>query len=59
MDVASAVAVLQENVKTLFINGEQMRTDINAIRDRLPNWAVWAFTIGGALIGSLITLCMK
>ncbi len=41
------IAVLQQRVKTL----ESSDTEQWRLLDRLPNWAVWVMTAGGAVIG--------
>jgi hypothetical protein len=52
------LAVLETKVTSM----EVALREIKLMCDRLPTWAVWAFTIGGMVIGSLITLlamCVK
>lgn len=52
------IAVLETEMKVLAESVKELRSLV----DRLPNWAVWAFTLGGGLIGSLLTWlisCLK
>jgi hypothetical protein len=52
------LAVLETKVTSM----ETALREIKVMCDRLPTWAVWSFTIGGMVIGSLITLlamCVK
>jgi hypothetical protein len=43
-------------LETKVTNIETALKDIRDMCERLPTWAVWAFTLGGGVIGSLITL---
>ena len=61
-DIASDIAVLKERTRTLEDGMAKLEELIEKVHDRIPNWAVWAFTIGGGIIGSLLTWlisCLK
>lgn len=63
-------ARLEEQIKTLFANGERreqaihdLRQDIKEIKEtlanRLPNWATFALATLTAVVGGLIGLIIK
>lgn len=60
--MAEAIAELRQQVRQLeSADAEQWRA-LDALRDRLPNWAVLVMTFGGTLIGFLahwLASCLK
>lgn len=62
LDVAQAIATLQQQVKQLEQTDAEQWERLDALRDRLPNWAVLVLTAGGGLIGFLahwLASCLK
>lgn len=60
--MAEAIAELRQQVKQLESADVEQWTRLDALRDRLPNWAVWVMTTGGGLIGFLahwLVSCLK
>lgn len=48
------LAVVAERVKILEVGERDQWELLEKVRDRLPNWAVWAMVGGGGLIGFLV-----
>ena len=56
MELEAKVAVLQTHVEGHGAAIERLEQIVEKVRDRLPVWATWTMTIGGGIIGALVTL---
>lgn len=52
-DMVESIAELRQQVKQLESADADQWKKLDVLSDRLPNWAVWVMTAGGALIGFL------
>lgn len=58
-DHIATIAGLNARVKNLEGADADQWKKIDAIRDRLPNWAVVVMSIGGAIIGYLLNWALS
>jgi hypothetical protein len=59
---ASEIEVLKRRADEHERTMEKLELLIEQVRDRLPNWATWAMTFGGMMIGGLfsfLVMCLK
>ncbi len=56
MELEAKVAVLETRVDGHETSIETLELLVEKVRDRLPVWATWTMTIGGGIIGALLTL---
>lgn len=61
-DMGERLAVLESRAEQQEFTEREQWQLLEKIRDRLPNWAVWAMTISGGIIGALVSWlvsCLK
>lgn len=60
--MASAIAELRQQVRTLELSESEQWRQLTAMRDRLQPWVGWVFGVGGTIIGYLthwLGVCLR